>query len=233
MPTWDLLEKDWNSLGDWTKLGPYVSEISPPGQLHNFNEFSPVSNGRYKYLAGGLPDQFYIRTRIVGDNLVATFGHMDFEFRNGIHDFSIGIYSDRITITREIGGWYTKYVDTFEDQWYIWDFVVDSSIGKVTIYRDEVYITDYTGIVESASGDGLVLTNVATYLAEMHEDYVKIRAGLTLPPLSTEYAGKMQAVSDHVPGIAKALPIAGVVRSLTGGGRVKSNFKRGKVKALS
>jgi len=178
---WDVLNEPWNALGDWIKTGLWVSEISPPGQLHNFNEFSPSSCGRYKYLPGGLPDQFRVKTRAVHDNQVTTISALHFQFRNNIHDLTIYIYSDRIRILREVGGYHTYYVDSIEGQWYIWEFAMDSSLGQVTVYRDSVELYSLSGIKEGGT-PGLVWTEVTAYLGEMHEDYLRIVPGL-YPPL--------------------------------------------------
>jgi len=180
MTDWDLLNENWNSLGDWVKQGVNISEINPAGQLHNHCNSVPASTGRYKTLAGGLPNQYFVRTRIIADNFVTTFGFMEFRFKNATHELKVVIYSDKVKIL-QVTGFKQKLIDSLEGQWYVWDFVMDSPSNTISVYRDGEFVVETTNAQTNSSGNGLVWTVVGAFEAEMHEDYLKILSGIQIP----------------------------------------------------
>lgn len=202
MVTWDLLDEPWDALGDWTKTGDGISEISPPGQLHQQGTGLSQS-GRTKTLAGGLPTQYTFESRLKIDGFNG-YRHL-YDFYDGEHLCHFRITATAIWLAIDLG--YEKIdIDTDEGIFYIWRFVINSSGHSVKIYRNSQYVGEFTNIKHDASNDGKIETS-DLFSCESHEDYFKIASGLHIPVLPEYIPGR--AVGIKVLGKAKALPVLG------------------------
>lgn len=194
MVNWDLLNENWQTLGDWTKLGEGISEISPVGQLHQKPSGTYVQ--RQKLLAGGLPQQFTFEARAKIDVFGKVTSHKRWAFLNGNHQDWVEVYLDSIK------SWNNSFsLVTEAEVWYIWRGVWDSDAdggnGTFRIYRNSVFIVEWGNLRLWEYNDGLIGTVDYTGI-ESHEDYFRIASGLHPPT----FYGKSR--SNHAKKIAKS-----------------------------
>jgi len=168
---WNLLSESWNSLGTWTMYGDVNTEISPVGQLRFLPEFGKTA-GRMKDI-GDLPNQYTVEMRVKIDD----WGdHFEFNGYNGDKVLLFQIYSTHI----KFGVGIFQYNISTDNNWHIWRCLVDTSIPEVTVYRDNVFVYTYTGVLWIfADFDGLVQVGMKeTGGGEAHQDYIRIASGL-------------------------------------------------------
>jgi len=182
MPTWDLLEENWDALGDWTQAGAGTIEIDPAGQLHHLPD-----DGTYVLVwkdIGSLPEAGYTAEfRLKVDSFGTGDGYVNHSFYDGLHRVFFGIYSDRI-YNQDSGT--TIYVANSTGVFNVWRLVIDSDGHSQKVYKDEVYLGDLGAGVNTPILDGRVYPNTITNPdsesgAESHEDYIYIATGLHPP----------------------------------------------------
>lgn len=178
--TWDLIDEPWDALGNWTEIGTGVSEISPAGQLHLLPDQGMYVGRRYEL--GDLPNQYTIGMNLSVDEFeIADFSILSY---SGIKRFNIYIFSDKIE-TFLASGLNQYYIDTAENTWYIWRFLVDITGEELKIYRDSILLHTFTGEFQSYAGnDGRIdhqstddLLDPITPNAEAHQDYINFASG--------------------------------------------------------
>jgi len=179
---WDLLNENWNSLGNWIKSsfpeGSGISEIDPVGQLHQYTDGDYVA--REKVITGGLPNLYTVESKFKCD-IINISKHIAFIFNNGVHTISIRIYSDRISVIISGGSFINFYINTDTTKFYIWSFIIDSDNDVTTIYRNGVKIWSYNLLLPLTSNDGKIVIYTDSY-SEEHIDYIRIGSGIRLPP---------------------------------------------------
>lgn len=172
MVDWDLIDEPWDSLGDWSKHGTGISEISPAGQLHQYNYA-----GRYK-TGISLPSKYTFEARMKIDDYGIYGQGWEYKLGEGLKDIWIRI-SETEVINRS---WVLSdkfLIDNVEDTWYVWRFVVDLTIPKVDIYRDGDYKHTFT---QFANHFGSLIETSTLLGIEGYEDYLRIASGLHFPP---------------------------------------------------
>lgn len=184
--TWDLINESWDTLGDWNVMNspPSISEISPPGFLHQ-KEVMNLVVYRYKTLSGGLPQEYTFETRLKIDSFGD--GNHRWAFNDGEHRVLVELFADRIrSFTGEWKdeqeeGWYQNItVATETGIFYVWRLVVDSENDLLKVYRDSQYIGIFTKLEDNVGIDGRIRTYALSY-EEDHEDYFRIASGLHSP----------------------------------------------------
>ena len=172
MVVWDLLDEDWIELGDWTKEGTGISEISPPGQLHQAD--TGVHVRRTKDI-GELPTVYTAEFKLRVD----AFGTIEYHFYDGEHGMQFHIKSNVIGMLNADWGWDEYSIET-DNNWHIWRLVINSSGHSVKVYRDQVFVHEFTDFYNTSVLDGRVST--ASHVnGEMHEDYFRVASGLHEP----------------------------------------------------
>ena len=175
MVSWDLLDENWDSLGDWLQTNGGQREISPAGQLHHI--LTPYTETSYKTLGSGLPSKFTVEYYQAINAYPNWF--CDVAFHNGVKIFNLLIWKNRIEVWTD-AGFSTYTIDNEVDVWYKWRLLCDSDSDELTVYRDDVPLHTFTDIRTDPSFDGYI--HVRSWdNCEFHQDYIRIASGLHTP----------------------------------------------------
>jgi len=178
---WDLLNRPWNVLGDWTKLGAGTSEIVS-GQLHQLPVGSPYFVGRYKMVAGGFPEKWTWETKLK----IVAWGWWDGNLHDGIHQPKLRIKQNQIGLWSQ--GSNFEYIDTENnDGWNIWRMLIDSQTATVKVYKNGSFLHEFTNPFKSSGYDGEISAAMVQSggLGESYEEYIRVANGLHKPSIFT------------------------------------------------
>jgi len=167
---WDIVDEPWNSLGTWLKSGDGTSEISPAGQLHQINA------SRWKFL-GDIPSLYTFESRLKISDYQALgwewfLDNYVRQIRVRIAEGSVKSYTSDVPFTEDYS------IDNYEDVWYVWRFVIDTTVPEMRVYRDGVYL--YTPTLFRGSNLERVW-DTTVWICDGHEDYIRIASGLHIP----------------------------------------------------
>jgi len=171
MVTWDLLDQDWDSVTGWNQSGSGISEIDPPGQLHQAPNPSNVIH-RIRDI-GSLPSTYTAEFRLKIDDFGSS-GRWEHDFYDGIHVLQFKIYASSIVLENHAPFAFNTNIGKF----YIWRLVIDSVGHHFYVYRNGIYITDLGAGVNWTKADGTLYVSAVNTSMEGHEDYFKIATGL-------------------------------------------------------
>ena len=175
MVSWDLLDENWDSLGDWLESGAGEREIDPAGQLHHI--LTPYTEASYKILASGLPSKFTVEYYQAINAYSIHF--CDVAFCNGVKVFNLLIWKNKIEVWTDAG--FVSYdIENKLDVWYKWRLLCDVDSDELTVYRDDEFLKTFTDVRTNSLNDGYVQTR-SWQNCEFHQDYIKIASGLHTP----------------------------------------------------
>jgi len=167
---WNLLNETWDSLGNWNKTGYGISIISPSGQLFQKSD-TGLSVGREKDLTD-LPSKYTAEFRHKHEKIIDYF-----IFYNGEHQLEFGISSTGIFISDEYNN-IDSFTFTVNNEFHIWRLVMDSTIEKLKVFFDNIFIKEWNSILSSSSYDGRIRIETTDFITGSHQDYIRIITGL-------------------------------------------------------
>ena len=178
--SWDILNEEFSEgLAGWTRIGSGRSYTTHLGYLYQKPDQDKMV-GQLRRL-GDLPESGYtLEFRLKVDSFDEHHGIFEVKLWDGVHFINIGISPKAV---EEYGSGQSHPLSTDGD-WHTWRFVIYSICSTIKIYRDAVFIVNWTKPLLNSNyndGDVQVITRYHLGKTESRLDFIRIVKGLYVP----------------------------------------------------